>query len=144
MFRNICIAAALLVIAIAGAPFLSVAKWIGHFTLTVDLNIASEIDMSTITYVECRNGEEADWLSNDRSGYLAGFKPPTTSTPDKHSVIITCSGDSGGYGLYDTYHQPNFLVVQYRYVDSEEDEFARKTLAIPAGRGPRSTTLTLP
>lgn len=144
MRRTACIVAMLPVIVIAGAPFLFVAKWIGHFTLTVNLEAAPEIDRSSITYVECWNGDEARWLSKDRSGYVAGFEPPDTTAPNTHSVTITCSGDSGVFELYDTYHQPEFLVVQYRSVDGEDDEYARKFLAIPPGRGPRSTTLKLP
>lgn len=144
MSRTLYIAAVLLVIAIAVAPLLSVAKWIGHFTLTVELDVAADIDKSSITYVECWNDDEAHWLANDRSGYVAGFERPDTTTPNAHTVTIACSGDSGGYRLFDTYHQPEFLVVQYRNVDTEDSDYARKLLAIPPGRGPRSTTLTLP
>lgn len=144
MSRTLCIAAVLLMIVIAGAPLLSVAKWIGYFTLTVELDVAADIDASSITYVECWNDDEAHWLTNDRSGYVAGFERPDTTTPNSHTVTITCSGDSGGYGLFDTYHQPEFVVVQYRNLDTEDSDYVRKLLAIPPGRGPRSTTLTLP
>lgn len=144
MPRTIYIAAVLLVVSAAGAPLLSVAKWIGHFSLTVNLDVATEIDAASITYVECWNAEEANWLVNDRSGYNAGFEPPNKATLDAHFVSITCSGDSGGYGLYDTYHQPECLVVQYRDTGTGGYEYARKLLPIPYGRGPRSTILTLP
>ena len=144
MSRPLLIAAVLLVIAIVGAPLLTVAKWIGHFTLTVDLTVASDIDTSSITYLECWNEDEALWLANDRSEYVSGFERPHTTTPNAHTVTITCSGDSGAYGLYDTYRQPEFLVVQYRKLDAEDTDYSRKVLAIPPGRGPRSTTLTLP
>ncbi len=144
MSRTLYIAAALLMIVIAGAPLLSVAKWIGYFILTVELDVAADIDTSSITYVECSNDDVAHWLANDRSGHVVGFEPPDTTTPNSHTVTIKCSGDSGGYGLFDTYHQPEFLVVQYRNLDTEDSDYVRKLLAIPPGRGPRSTTLTLP
>jgi len=144
MSRNICITGALVLIGVGSVPFLSVAMWIGQFTLMVNLDVATSIDASSITYVECWDRDEADWLCTDRSGYVAGFEPPDTTKPRTHSVTITCSGDSGGYGLYDTYYQPEFLVVQYRNVNAEGDDYARKLLAIPPGRGPRSTTLSLP
>ncbi len=92
MSRNICIAAALLMIGAAAVPLLFVAKWIGHFTLTVDLDLSSDIDASSITYVECRYSDEAQWLRNDQSGYVAGFREPDTKTPNAHSVEITCMG----------------------------------------------------
>ncbi|MEM6366611.1 MAG: hypothetical protein AAF745_19450, partial [Planctomycetota bacterium] len=82
--------------------------------------------------------------ASDRSGYVAGFKRPDTTRPNTHTVTIACSGESGGYGLFDTYYQPKFLVVQYRYSDTDDKKQERKLLAIPIGRGPRSTTLTLP
>lgn len=142
--RTLSIAAVLLLTVLAGLPLLFVAKWIGYFTLTVNLDVASNIDTSSITYVECWKDDEAHWLANDRSGYVAGFEQPDASTPTAHTINITCSGDSGGFGLYETYHQPKFLVVQYRNVDAEDSHYSRKVLAIPPGRGPRSTTLTLP
>ena len=144
MSRNICIAAALLMVGAAAVPLLFVSKWIGHFTLTVNLDLSSDIDASSITYVECRNSDEAQWLCNDHSGYVAGFREPDAKTANAHSVAITCMGDHGGYGLYETYHQPAFLVVQYRTLDAATNAYARKSLAIPTGRGPRHTTLTLP
>ena len=144
MSRIFCIAAVFFVIAIAGAPLLSVAKWIGHFPLTAELDVAANIDRSTIAYVECWNDETARWLVQDRSEYVAGFERPDSTTPNTHVVTITCSGDSGGYGLFDTYHQPKFLVVQYRNVGAKDTDNVRKLIAIPPGRGPRSTMLTLP
>lgn len=144
MTRKICIAAVVVLIGVASVPLLSVAKWIGQFTLTVNLDGAPGIDASSITYVECWDADKAQWLCNNRSEFVAGFEPPDTKKPNTHFVAITCTGDSGGYGLYDTYHQPEFLVVQYRMMDAADDDYARKTVAIPAGRGPRSTTLTLP
>ncbi len=142
MSRTLCIVAVLSLVALAGAPL--VAKWIGYFVLTVDLDLSSDIDTSSITYVECWDDDEAYWLVNDRSGYVAGFERPDTAAPNRHVVTIKCMGDSGAYGIYDTYHQPKFLVVQYRGADAEDADYARKLLAIPPGRGPRSTTLTLP
>jgi len=143
MSRNILIVAFLL-IGLVGVPLLFVAKWIGNFTLKVDLEVLSDIDTSSITYVECWNGDEARWFCNDRSEFVGGFEPPDRKTPNAHFVTITCSGNSGGYGLYDTYHQPEFIVVQYRTMDAADDVYGRKSLVIPRGRGPRSTTLTLP
>jgi hypothetical protein len=143
MSRFLCIALVLLVIAISGVPLLSVAKWTGYFTLTVDLNVASDIDGSSITYVEGWNDDVAHWLANDRSRYVAGFELPDRTTPNSHAVTITCSGNSGGYGLLDTYHQPAFFVVQYRNLDAEEADYAHKLFVIPQGPGPRSTNLTL-
>ena len=144
MSRTHCIAAVLLLMVLACLPLLIVAKWIGHFTLTVNLDVATNIDTSSITYVACWKDGEAHWLVNDQSGYAAGFEQPDATTPTAHTINITCSGESGGYGLHETYHQPNFLVVQYRNVEAEDSHYSRKLLAIPPGRGPRSTTLTLP
>lgn len=143
MSRTVYIVVGLLVLAISAAPLLVVAKWIGRFPLTVELNIAPDIDASSITYVECWNEDEAKWLVQDRSGEVVGFQPPNTAAPETHTVWITCSGASGGFRLYDTYHHPEFVVVQYRNVNAEVD-YARKWFAIPPGRGPRSITLTLP
>ncbi len=144
MTRNICIATVLVLIGAGSLPLVSVDKWSGHFPLTVNLDITSGIDASSITYVECWDVDEAQWLCNDRSEFVAGFEPPDTKKPNTHSVNVTCSGDSGLYGFYDTYHQPEFLVVQYRMMNAGDDDYSRTSLAIPPGRGARSTTLTLP
>ncbi|EMI46097.1 hypothetical protein [Rhodopirellula sp. SWK7] len=144
MSRTICVVAVLALIGVATVPLLTVAKWIGHFTLTVELDLASDIDAASISYVECWSADEARWLCNDDSEYVAGFEPPDHMTANAHSVTITCSGDDGVFDLFDTYHQPEFLVVRYRTIDSQKDAYVRKSLSIPPGRGPRTTSLTLP
>jgi hypothetical protein len=58
--------------------------------------------------------------------------------------MVTCGGDSGAYGIYDKYHQPRFLFVQYRMLGAKEDDYGCKLLEIPLGRGPRNIVLTLP
>ena len=143
MLRYTCIAAAVLV-PITCLPFLTAAKWIGHFTLTVDLDVAPEIDVSSITYIEVWDRDVANWLCNARPEDVTGFERPAMATADSHSVTVTCSGDSGAFGMLDTYRHPEFLVAQYRAVDAPTDSFARKIVEIPAGRGPRRTTLALP
>ena len=144
MWRNIGIAAALVLVVIAGVPLLTSAKWIGHFTLTIDLDVAAEIDAASISYFESWNRGVAQEICNNLSDGIAEFEPPAERTANTHTVVVTCSGDSGAFGLIDTYYQPELLVVQYRFKDAPAESFARKLLPIPAGRGARRTTLTLP
>jgi len=142
--RSAWLICAAVLIGVVIIPFLYVAKWIGYFTLNVELNLASDIDGSSITYAECWNADQAQSRYSDHSEYIAGFERPNNSTPNVHSVAITCMGEDRIFEFFDTYHHPLFLVVQYRTKDAAPDDYGRKLLAIPPGRGPRNTALTLP
>ena len=128
----------------ASAFVLTSARWSGHFTLRIILKLPDDVDRDSIGYVECWNENEARWLCEDNSELNHGFTPAYRSDPDADLVSVSSGGSSDVLGFSDSYHQPAYLVLQYRYAtDDGSGSPHRVCVPIPTGRGDRTTSLDL-
>ncbi|TWU15708.1 hypothetical protein [Allorhodopirellula heiligendammensis] len=143
--RRLSIASMICILAFLGTTYLSTsARWSGHFTLRIKLDVPSDIDRDSFLYHECWNDGIAQWLCEYASESDEGFEPAFRSTRDSDYVSISSGGTTSAFGVCDTYHHPGFLVLQFRRTTGDDgSRRLRVVIPIPRGRGDRETTLDL-
>ncbi|TWT56294.1 hypothetical protein CA85_42950 [Allorhodopirellula solitaria] len=124
--------------------FLTSARWSGYFTAHIDLDVPPEAERDSFVYYECWNDNVAQWLCNNDHVGVHGFEPAFRSTSDSDFVSVSSGGTSNAFGIFDTYHAPTSLVLQYRQKTTDETrQFHRIPIPIPPGRGDRAITVDL-
>lgn len=143
--RRLLIAMLVLVAAVLiSIPLVTSARWSGQFTLRIDLKLPGGFQRTSLAYLECWNEDIASWICEHDTGIDEGFKPALRSTADSDYVRISSGGASSALRVFDTYHHPDFLIVQYRVADEDEVIAPRCIyVPIPHGRGDRSISLDL-
>ena len=143
--RRLLIVTLILVAAVfVSVPLVTSARWSGRFTLRIDLNLPSGFQRASLTYLECWDGDTAHWICERRAGIDKRFKPASRSTADADYVRISSGGTSNALRIFDTYHHPKFLIIQYRSAGDVEAIAPRCIVVpIPPGKGDRSIFLDL-
>jgi hypothetical protein len=147
MHRLLLVVAALgilLAVLACMLPFLAVMKWVGHFTLTVRVATAPNVDLDSIRYADCWREDEAKWFVEQVGRFIAEFEEPIEKLGNVQQVWLTSSGSHGAFGLIDTYHHPPYVVIQYGLIGQPKGRLFRKAVPVPSGRGDRSVKVTLP
>lgn len=122
-------------------PFKSV--WVGQFELTIAMNSDTPIDFSSVSVSTCRDEPEAEHKVENPCLYDYTFRSPYQLDSGDLVIGVQCSGSDSAFGFISTYHQPTFIVVEYRSGETPNTS-TRKRFAIPDGRGRRSMTIDLP
>ena len=120
------------------------AVWDGHFQLTIDIDAREPIDRESLVFATCWFEDEALDALNNPGVYEYGFRPPEFSGDGDAVIDVPASGRPGTWGQRGTYNHPEFLIVEYRLPEADNELLARKRFDIPSGRGPRSMTIDLP
>lgn len=121
-------------------PLLNEAAWVGDFDvrLTIDADpMILEQPLRCITVHESQLSWaiDAPWTDEDQSRVRR-------IAPNQLLVSVTCMGRRGLFT--DTYHYPQYLVVEYTPQGISAPRPVHKSFLIPAGRGPRAMQISLP
>ncbi len=142
--RTILSVASIIAIAvIVLVPFGFQTKWHGRFELTIVINADQPIDKPSLLFATCWRETDAKSATKNLSDNDLGFRTARKLTTNQCAIDVPCSGTENAYGLGTTYHQPKFLVAEYRLTDNPENAI-RKLFIIPDGKGPRTMTICLP
>jgi hypothetical protein len=128
-------------IAVAMA-FLSGEKhWSGRFLLEVTVRSESSQPIHAVSYAACFDRADAEWTAQTDDP-VANCLLKTAEIVDGRpfTVDIPCDGREW-LGFQYGYTQRKFLVLRVDYTYGEQ---VRTIEEIPAGRGPRSMTVTVP
>lgn len=120
-------------------PLLFEAAWVGDFDvrLTIDADpMILEQPLRCITVHESQLSWaiDAPWTYEDQSGVRR-------IAPNQLLVSVTCMGRRGLFS--DTYHYPQYLVVEYSPPNMSAPSPVRRSFPIPAGRGDRAMRILL-
>ena len=83
-------------------------------------------------------------MLDNHAVYEGGFRPPESAEEGNTVIAVPTGGRIGSWGRSGTYHQPKYLVVEYRLATGDNPRRVRKRFPIPTGRGPRSMVIQLP
>ena len=143
--RRLAIVSAICILAFLASTFVFTSvRWSGHFTLRIELVVSPDVDRDSFAYCECWNDDFAQWLCESETGGDEGFEPALRSMTDVDFVSVSSGGASNAFGIFDTYHHPTCLVLQYdRATANGSSKTHRVRIPIPPGRGDRETSLDL-
>lgn len=138
--KSIAIAALVILLILILLPIVQDKVWVGHIPLTVIIEYPPDISPSSIFIIECWKRQDLAALLevDDDISVPCGIADQISDNTWRANLPI--SGREGGFGRVTSYHEPEFIIVQYR-IDSG---LARKSFRIPPGRGERSMQVVLP
>ncbi|CAD73262.1 MAG TPA: hypothetical protein DDX19_09370 [Rhodopirellula baltica] len=129
---------------VVSALLLTSARWSGRFMLRIDVELPPGIERESLLYMTCWDQQTADWLCTPDNEVTEGFDPPYQRTPDHDVVLVPTGGSSNFLRIFDTYHQPDSVVLQYeRETESGERDPLRIHFPIPKGPGDRLVSIDL-
>ncbi|PHQ32747.1 hypothetical protein CEE69_24405 [Rhodopirellula bahusiensis] len=129
---------------VVSAILLTSARWSGRFMLQIDIELPPDVERESLVYMECWDEQIADWLCTPGNQVKEGFEPPSQRTTNRDIVVVSTGGKSSALRIFDTYHQPETLVLQYdRVATLGQRETLRTLVPIPKGRGDRSVSIDL-
>ena len=134
----------MIAVALLGAAFwLSIPRVVivsdGHFQLNLDFSGDRKPD-SKFLFAYCWNETDADHASEYGASTNEIIFRPIESDPDgKAHVTLPCAGKSRRSGREISYHEPQFIVIQF----NDDETILRKQFAIPIGRGDRSLSIDI-
>ncbi len=141
--------AAIVVGGIVLLHFLQTVVWDGTFPMTVTLQATPQVDIAHLKFEACGNQKYADFAMEvgfTEEGLFGDGPFQSTQMLDANTYLVSvpCSGRSGPFEIEYSYIESQFLVVEFKTTDSGNAPPLRKQFSIPAGRGQRSMTITLP
>ncbi|MAP09882.1 MAG: hypothetical protein CMM00_14175 [Rhodopirellula sp.] len=137
----VCVCVAILLIS---ALFLTSARWSGRFMLRINVKLPPAIERDSLMYMPCRDKQTAEWLCRPGNQVTEGFELPYQRTADYDVVSVSIGGKSSVLRIFDTYHQPDSVVLQYdQETKSGLKDSCRIHFPVPMGRGDRSVSIDL-
>jgi hypothetical protein len=116
--------------------------WDGSFNLTVNLVSNASLIITKIEYLEVASRRTGDLIVQNPRSADGSYQPATDFDNKRFTAEISCFGRRIGIFGYETnYGEFRFVVVHLQYQNGEHKYMVAE---IPAGRGDRSMTLTVP
>lgn len=121
-------------------PLLNEAAWVGEFDVTLTIDADSKILEQPLRCIAVPESQlsyaiDVPWTDEDQSGVRR-------IAPNQLLVSVTCMGRRGLFT--DTYHYPQYLVMEYSPNGNSAPRPVRRSFLIPVGRGPRAMQISLP
>lgn len=116
--------------------------WDGSFTLAVNVQSSAHSPIARIEYMEIASRDQGDWITQNPKSRDCSFQQATDFDGKQFTASIHCSGHIFSSINYErSYFEFRFLVVHVQYKNGQDECMIAE---IPAGRGKRSMTLTVP
>ena len=118
-----------------------VCVWDGRFELALDVVSSSGEHIDDVSYAAFFKREEAEWVEADTSEVSEHCFHPAAKDNSRFSADVVCSGKTWVFGIETSYTEPRYIVVR---VKCRNGKVFRRSAEIPAGRGPRTMTVSVP
>lgn len=123
-------------------PLLDVSVFDGHYTMTVRFLEPERIDLSSVQLATCWRTADADYAIATGSEGETSFQIGDIIGNDRKTIDVPCSGRSNTFGWVSSYHEPPFLIIEYRDI-YDSSALVRKQYSIPVGRGDRELVISV-
>ena len=123
-------------------PFLQVARGIGHFDLTIEVDPSQPIDEAAMRFSVCWNQQYLTNVLETGTPTEGEWTAGHSVSAEHFQIEVPYSTRTGPFHIESSYVQPQFLVVEYSLSNPQRQ--VRKAFPIPEGRGARSMLVTVP
>lgn len=120
---------------------LAVCVWSGRFELALDVVSSSGEHIDDVSYAAFFKREEAEWADTDTSEVSGHCFHPAAKDNGRFIADVYCSGKTWIFDIETSYTELRYIVVR---VKCRNGKVFRRMAEIPAGRGPRSMSVSVP